>query len=159
LSHLGALSLKDDPVLQRITTGVQEEMMVAMLDALQSAAAACALVCVKRMQDLHKQMLEVAKTTSDTMPPSDTISTDLVVGGNEVNNCCAASSASQEQGACGSEQRLEDAQEGAHALESDEPSEELLMFVGGMPSITKSVPNAGQQRGAVTFSLDEALDI
>lgn len=41
----------------RLAQGVQEDMMVALLEAVQGAAAACAEVCLQRLQGLHKEML------------------------------------------------------------------------------------------------------
>lgn len=41
----------------RLTQGVQEEMMVAMLECVQGAAAACTEVCVQRLERLHRDML------------------------------------------------------------------------------------------------------
>jgi len=43
-------------ILEKVAVGVQEDMMVGMLDALQGAADACAKVCIQRMQSLHAQM-------------------------------------------------------------------------------------------------------
>ena len=41
--------------MQRLRDSIHEEMMVAMLDALQGAATACAAVCVRRMQDMRHE--------------------------------------------------------------------------------------------------------
>jgi len=43
--------------LLRLAQGVQEDMMVALLESVQSAAPACATICVQRLACLHKEML------------------------------------------------------------------------------------------------------
>jgi len=45
-------------MMQKVREGVKEDMMVAMLDTLQAAAAACSEVCVQRLRILHRDMLQ-----------------------------------------------------------------------------------------------------
>jgi len=46
-------------ILRRLEQGLQEEMMVAMLEVLQGAAAACAEICLERLLQMHKEMMRV----------------------------------------------------------------------------------------------------
>lgn len=40
----------------QLAKGIQEDMMVALLETVQSAAAACAQVCIQRLQGLNKEI-------------------------------------------------------------------------------------------------------
>jgi len=40
----------------QLANGIQEDMMVALLETVQSAAAACAQVCIQRLKGLHQEI-------------------------------------------------------------------------------------------------------
>jgi len=48
---------EETETLLRLAQGVQEDMMVALLESVQSAATQCATICVQRLACLHKEML------------------------------------------------------------------------------------------------------
>jgi len=56
-SALGVQEDRESETLLRLAQGVQEDMMVALLESVQSAATACATICVQRLACLHKEML------------------------------------------------------------------------------------------------------
>jgi hypothetical protein len=58
----------DPELLQRISEGVREEMMDAMLGTLRTAAAACAEICAERLCAMHKEMIG---TFNETMTLND----------------------------------------------------------------------------------------
>lgn len=57
-AHASRESVSRSLVLRRITEGIREEMMVAMLDLMQGAASACADICTQRLRTLHDEMMQ-----------------------------------------------------------------------------------------------------
>jgi len=69
-----ATNLVTDEALASLAEGVRQDMMLAMLGAFQSVAAACADVCLQRLHELHRDLVTlvdrevqdaVAKSTCD----------------------------------------------------------------------------------------------
>lgn len=57
LASARALMDGDTETLLRLAQGVQEDMMVALLESVQSAATVCATICVQRLARLREEML------------------------------------------------------------------------------------------------------
>lgn len=56
-----AAGVLDETVFHRLTQGLQEEMMIAMLNTLQVAANCCAEVCATKLRMMHEEMIQAVE--------------------------------------------------------------------------------------------------
>lgn len=62
----------DQSAIQIAVEGVQDEMMVALLNTMQGAATTCARICVDRLNALHSQMLRAFEEEARQQQSSET---------------------------------------------------------------------------------------